>query len=92
MVATVRTHHEPGKTEMCLFYKRDICPIIVKLGSENITTKSQMNVLGVIFYSKLNWAPQVSNAIKKGNKTLTAIKLISKYFNVIELSKIITVY
>ena len=40
-----------------------------------------INVLGIIFDSKLQWGPQVENAIKKSNKAKHAIMLISKYFN-----------
>ena len=40
----------------------------------------EMNVLGVIFDSKLNWASHVSKQINKANQALQAIKLIKKFF------------
>ena len=51
---------------------------------------SQLDVLGVLFDSKLNWQPQVSNSITKAKKTLHAIKLIRKYFTRKELNQLIT--
>ena len=39
-----------------------------------------MNVLGVLFDSKLNWSMQVANSISKANKALFALKLIKKFF------------
>jgi hypothetical protein len=42
-----------------------------------ITTKSEMNILGVLFDTKLTWAQQVANAIRKSSKALNAIKIIT---------------
>ena len=39
-----------------------------------------MNVLGVIFDSKLNWQIQTSHAISKAKKALFALRAIKKYF------------
>ena len=49
-----------------------------------------MNVLGVLFDSKLNWSDQVSSAILKANKSLNAIKLIRKFFSTPELLQLVT--
>ena len=40
-----------------------------------------MNVLGVIFDSKLNWSAHVANAISKSRKALFALRLLRKFFN-----------
>jgi hypothetical protein len=40
-----------------------------------IQVKQTLNVLGIIFDAKMCWAPQVSNALRKGKKALNAIKL-----------------
>ena len=40
-----------------------------------------MNVLGVIFDSKLNWQPHVATSIVKAKKSLFALRLLRKYFN-----------
>ncbi len=45
-----------------------------------ILSKSEMNVLGLTFDSKLNWGPQVSRAIKGANNFLQAIKDDKKVF------------
>ena len=49
-----------------------------------------MNILGVVFDSKMNWNTQVSRTILKANKNLQAIKIISKYFTPKTLVKIST--
>ena len=69
-----------GKTEICLFHRNDQPQLTLNLMSEQIQTKKSMNVLGVIFDCKLDWHEQVANAIKKSNKSLFAIKMISKFF------------
>jgi hypothetical protein len=45
----------------------------------SIVTKNEMNVLGIQFDSRLKWSNQVSNAIRKSNKALNAIKIIRRY-------------
>ena len=49
-----------------------------------------MNVLGVIFDSKLQWHYQVQSAVNKSKKALNAIFLIRKYFSKKQLLSIIT--
>ena len=49
-----------------------------------------MNVLGVIFYSKLTWSNQVTQATQKSKKALHAINLIKIYFTPQELLTLIT--
>ena len=49
-----------------------------------------MNVLGIIFDTKLQWAPQVANSINKANSALNAIRLIKKFFNPTELLQFLT--
>ena len=39
-----------------------------------------MNVLGVIFDTKLNWNAHVANAICKAKKSLYALRLLQKIF------------
>ena len=39
-----------------------------------------MNVLGVIFDSKLNRGPQVTNVICKARNALFAVRLLRKFF------------
>ena len=49
-----------------------------------------MNVLGLTFDSRLNWAPQVSRAIKSSKTSLQAIKMIRRYFNTDEIKQLLT--
>ena len=49
-----------------------------------------MNVLGVIFDSKLQWSAQVSKTILKANRALHAIKLIKNFFTQYELRTLLT--
>jgi hypothetical protein len=54
-----------SKTKICLFYKKDIKSVEVILGTDIIKTIKEVNVLGVVFDSKLQWNAQVSKSIKR---------------------------
>ena len=77
------------KTVMCLFYKNDIAPITITINTKQITSLPSMNVLGVIFDSKLNWQIHIETATKKAHKALQAIKLIRPFMQKSELLTII---
>ena len=79
-----------SKTELCLFHRKDHHPITFFLSGQEITSKNEINVLGVTFDSKLQWSPQVAKTVKKAKSTLHAIKLIKPYFTNQELKQIIT--
>ena len=79
-----------SKTEICLFYKTDVEAVNVSVGTSRIRTLLEMNVLGVVFDSKLQWNSHVCKCIKKANKSLCALKLIRKYFNTQELLQLLT--
>ena len=81
-----------SKTEICLFHRNDVPSIIVTVNGVPIRSKKSMNVLGVIFDSKLNWSVQVANSISKAKKSLFAIKLLKKYFTTNELRTILDSY
>ena len=57
-----------AKTEICLFHRNDQLPIEITINGTKIRSKKSMNVLGVIFESKLNWGEHISNVIKKIKK------------------------
>ena len=77
-----------AKTELCIFNKTDIASVTIN--TFKIKSKNQINVLGVIFDTKLKWHSQVENVIKKANKAKYAISLIRKYFTRIELNTLLT--
>ena len=79
-----------GKTEVVLFYRKDCRQINLTLNGTQIVSKSSMNVLGVVFDSRLQWSQQVANSITKANRALCAIKLIRRYFTTKELLGLIT--
>jgi hypothetical protein len=76
------------KTELCLFIQRDVAPITINLGNNQIILKKELNVLGVIFDSKIQWSNQVNSLILKSDKALSSIKLIGRYFNTFQLLQI----
>ena len=49
-----------------------------------------MNILGVIFDSKLQWSEHISHAIKQSMKALNAIRLIQNFFTKKELLSLVT--
>ena len=81
-----------GKTEICLFHKNDQPKITIKLQNEFIQSKHEMNVLGVIFDSKLNWNAHIANAIKKAKKALFGLRLIHRFFNKNEMRSLLDSY
>ena len=78
------------KTEICLFSRQDVRPVRVSVYGKSVITKPEMNVLGIVFDSKLKWGPQVSSALSKSSKALNAIRLIKQYFTQNELLQLIT--
>ena len=50
---------------------------------------TNINVLGVIFHQKLQWADHVAHCITKSKKALTAIRMIRHFFNTNELLQLI---
>ena len=73
------------KTEMCLFYRNDIQPVTIAINTKLITSSNSMNLLGVIFDSKLNRQQQVEMATKKSQKAPQAIKLVRPIMTKMEL-------
>ncbi len=72
-----------SKTEVCLFYKPDCVPVVIKRGESNIVRKKSMN-------SKLQWIDYIAKVIAKSNQSLNALKLLRKLFCADELIKLIT--
>ena len=70
--------------------RRDVAPQTVVVGGALILTRKTINVLSLVFDSKLSWGPQVANAITKSSKALNALRLISRYFNKKELIQLVT--
>ena len=64
--------------------------MFLDINGNRVQTKKEMNVLGIIFDSKLQWTTQVTNTITKANKALNAISLIKRYFSQDELIKLVT--
>ena len=75
---------------MCLFYRKDTPPVEITLNNNVLKSKETMNVLGIIFDSKLNWAKHVASQINKANRALHAIKMIRKYFSKDEILQLLT--
>ena len=74
-----------SKTEICLFHTNDQPQIRIKLQDSIVLSKKSMNVLGVIFDSKLTWSIHIANAIGKAKKALFALRLIKRFFTKAEM-------
>jgi hypothetical protein len=70
-----------AKNDLCLFFKNHPNQITITLNQKQIIFKVKINVLGVIFVSKLQWALYLAHAMQKATMALNAIRLISKFFN-----------
>ena len=79
-----------SKTEICLFHRNDRRSIEISVNNVSLVSTPQIKVLGVIFDSKLTWAAQISNTIKKAKMALNAIKIIKKYFTLSEIKTLLT--
>ena len=78
-------NNNESKTEVCLFHKHDQPLITIKLQGQHVVSKKLMNVLGVIFDTKLTWSLHIAQAISKANKSLFALRQLKKYFNAQEM-------
>ena len=74
-----------SKTEVCLFHKNDKPQIIVRVNNVQVLSQKTMNVLGVIFDSKLNWNAHIAKSICKARKALLALRLLKRYFDFNEM-------
>ena len=79
-----------AKTDVCLFHRGDTTPISLNINGTTITSNTKINILGVIFDSKLQWSEHISHAIKRATGALNAIRLIRNFFTKTELLQLIT--
>jgi len=59
------------------------------LGNEKVCILKHIIILGLFFYSKLNWYYLTVIAIKKANKAKQRLQIISKIFSAQEMVKIL---
>ena len=78
-----------SKTEICLFHRNDEPPIQIKIQNVTITSKKSMNVLGVIFDSKLTWNIHIASAIAIAKKAIFALHSLKKFFNNTEMKTLL---
>ena len=78
------------KTDLCLFCKHDCPPLVININGKFIISRRKINVLGVIFDSKLQWGDQVALSSTKAIKAINAIRLIKRYFTKSELLQLVT--
>jgi hypothetical protein len=78
------------KTELCIFHQNGNTDGNLLIDNDLITSKNEINVLGITFDSKLQWSSQVSRAIRGANNALQAIKLIRKYFTTPKIVQLLT--
>ena len=65
-----------------MLYKRDTTLINLTLKGKIFNSVNSMNVLEVIFDSKLSWEKHISYAITKAEKALKALRPHSYYNNI----------
>ena len=79
-----------SKTEFCVFHRTLNTEGSLMVDELLIDAKTEINVLGITFDSRLQWGFQVSRAIKNANRSLQAIKLIRKFFTTNEIVQLLT--
>ena len=70
-----------SKTEICLFHRHDKPIIQLRIQDVIVKSRKSINVLGVIFDSKLSWNVHIASAIVKAKKALCALRLLRKFFD-----------
>ena len=91
-ISTIQIVVNESKTEVCVFHKNDPPIIEVRVWNSRVKSKKSMNVLGVMFDSKLNWNHHISMCINKAKKALFALRLIKKYFTQTEMRTLLDTY
>ena len=79
-----------SKTELCLFHRNPHESIHLMFNGVTLIGKQNMNVLGVILDSRLQWNEHVAQTIKKTASALHCIRQIKYYFTPSELRQIVT--
>ena len=69
-----------SKTELCLFHKSNTAPIKILINSNEVTLKKSINILEVIYDSKLQWSDHIAHTIKRSMNALNAICLLQIFF------------
>ena len=54
-----------AKTELCLFYKHETALIRININGKMVDYKTNINILGVLFDSKLQWSDHVAKTLLK---------------------------
>jgi hypothetical protein len=84
MAKTVGLKVNRDKIKVCPFCRHDVASMEIKLGESKITFKSYINVFSVLFNANLRCSQPVSHTISKANKSLNAITIVWKFFNIHE--------
>ena len=63
-----------AKMNLCLFHAKDTAPIVINFNGIQLTSSTNINILGVIFDQKLQWGDYVAHCIKRSSKALNAIR------------------
>ena len=78
------------KTELTMFHKSLNTAGRVRIGMEWIVAKQEMNVLGIVFDSRLEWARQVDKSILRARQSSQALRRIKDYFTITEKNSLVT--
>ena len=78
------------KTELAVFHRYDSGSSIIKLRNMEIKSKPVINVLGVLFDTRLTWDSHVDYCITGARKSLHVLRTIRLFFTEKEMANIIT--
>ena len=80
------------KTELCIFHRYDTGTGQISVNNVFIKSGKSLNVLGVVFDSRLEWSFQVDKSIIEARKATQAIRIIKNHFLSNELLNLVTSY
>jgi len=69
-----------SKTMVTIFGKKNSQKELVTVNNTEITTQSQMNILGITFDQQLNWSNHIQKTVNKLKGVNQCIKHLKKYF------------
>jgi len=79
-----------AKTKFTVFHKSLNTAGRVRIGMELIGAKQEMNVLGIVFDSRLAWTKQVDKSISRARQSSQALRRIKDYFTNTKKNNLVT--
>jgi hypothetical protein len=78
------------KTELAIFHRYESGTSSIQIRNQEIKSKPFINVLGIIFDTRLTWDKHVDYCITGARQSLHVLRMVRSFFTEIEMANIIT--